>query len=117
MKTRLLSWWKSLKAVSFSASCFKFLRGVLFNCVFQVQFENFLKKLAVNSLKMTMEEYEHLREDCNQECTIDELQNRSLEKGLSLYNLKALKDSLLRDQEIASRAHQAWQPPEVCDLL
>ena len=66
---------------------------------------------------MTMEEYEHLRENCNQEWIIDELQKRSLEKGLTFYNLRALKDSLLRDQEIASRTHQAWQPPKVCDLL
>ncbi|KAJ7385705.1 hypothetical protein OS493_013734 [Desmophyllum pertusum] len=79
----------------------------------ELQFENYLKKLALDSLKMTADEYRQLREEHNQDWVIDELQRRSLEKGLAAYNLRSLRESLLKDQTIASRTHQGWQPPEV----
>ena len=83
----------------------------------QLQFENFLEKLALDSLKMAADEYRQLREEHNQDGAIDELQRRSLEKGLTTHNLKALRESLLRNQTIASRTHHEWQPPEVRDLF
>jgi len=79
----------------------------------QLQFENYLKKLAVDSLKMTDDEYRHLREEHNQDWVINELQRRSLEKGLAAYNLGVLRESLLRDQSVATRTHLEWQPAEV----
>lgn len=66
---------------------------------------------------MAADEYRQLREEHNQDGAIDELQRRSLEKGLTTYNLKALRESLLRDQTIASRTHHEWQPPEVRDIF
>ena len=76
-----------------------------------------MKKLALDSLKMTANEYQQLREEHNQDEAIEELQRRSLEKGLTAYNLKALRESLLNDQTIASRTHHKWQPPEVWDMF
>ena len=66
---------------------------------------------------MTADEYRQLREEHNQDWVIDELQRRSLEKGLAAYNLRSLRESLLKDQTIASRTHQVWQPPEVWDIF
>jgi len=77
------------------------------------QFESHLRKLAVDSLKMTADEYQRLREEHSQEWVIDELQRGSLERGLAAYNLRALRDSLLRDHSVANRTHNEWQPPEV----
>ncbi|KAL9968892.1 hypothetical protein ACROYT_G021036 [Oculina patagonica] len=79
----------------------------------QLQFENYLTKLAVDSLKMDAEEYKHLRKRNTQDWIIEELQKRSLEKGLASYNLKALREALLRNQSVSNRTHQEWQPPEV----
>ncbi|KAJ7385694.1 hypothetical protein OS493_013722 [Desmophyllum pertusum] len=79
----------------------------------ELQFENYLKKLALDSLKMSADEYRQLREEHNQDWVIDELQRRSLEKGLAAFNnLRFLRESLLKDQTIASKTHQEWQPPE-----
>ena len=66
---------------------------------------------------MEADEYRHLREEHNQDGAIDKLQRMSLEKGLTIHNLKALRESLLRDQTIASRTHHEWQPPEVRDMF
>jgi len=76
-----------------------------------------MQKLALDSLKMGADEYRQLREEHNEDGALDELQRRSLEKGLTSYNLKALRESLLRDQTIASRTHHEWQPPEVRDIF
>ena len=62
---------------------------------------------------MSADEYKQLREEHNQDWVIDELERRSLEKGLAAYNLRALRESLMKDQSAASRTHQEWQPPEV----
>ena len=75
-----------------------------------------MKKTATDSLKMADNEYRQLREEHDQDWVIEEIQQRSLEKGLAAYNLKALRESLLRDQTIASRTHHEWQPPEVWDI-
>ena len=80
---------------------------------FQLYFENFLEKLAVDSIKMEADEYKNLREEHTQDWIIDELQERSFEKGLAAYNLRALRDALLRNQSIANRTFHEWQPPEV----
>ena len=66
---------------------------------------------------MADDEYLQLREEHNQDGAIDELQRRSIEKGLTTHNLKALRESLLRDQTIASRTHHEWQPPKVRDIF
>ena len=84
---------------------------------FQLYFEHFLKKLAVDSLKMKADEYKHLREEHTQDWIIDELQKTSLEKGLASYSLRALRDALLRNHGIASRTHQEWQPPKVLGMF
>lgn len=81
--------------------------------LFQIQFENYLKKVAVDSLKMTADEFQHLREEHNQNWVIDELQRESLGKRIVQYNLRALKESLTRDHNVASRTHLDWQPSEV----
>ena len=78
-----------------------------------MQFENFLTKMAVDSLEIGADEYRQLREQHDQEWIINELQRKSLEKGLPGYNLNALRESLLRDQSVAGRTHLEWQPPEV----
>ena len=84
---------------------------------FQLFFKNFLTKLAVDSLKMEADEYKHLREEHNQDWIIDELQRRSREKGLPDYNLRALRDALLKNLSIANRTFQEWQPPQVWDVF
>lgn len=80
---------------------------------FQFQFDNYLKKLAVDSLKMTVDEYQILKEEHNQAWMIAELQRRCLEKGLHGSNLQALKESMLSNHKVAVRTHFEWQPPEV----
>ena len=80
---------------------------------FQLYFENFLEKLAVDSFKMGADEYKHLRKEHTEDWIIDEFQKRSLEKGLATFNLRALRDALLGNQSISNRTHQEWQPPEV----
>jgi len=82
----------------------------------QLQFENFLTKLAVDSLKMDAEEYKQLRETHTQDWIIEELQKRSFEKGIATYSLRALREALLRNQSIADRTHREWQPPQVWAL-
>lgn len=69
--------------------------------------------MAVDSLKMDADEYKHLREKNTQDWIIDELQRRSFEKGIASYNLRALREALLRNQSISNRTHQEWQPPKV----
>lgn len=79
----------------------------------QGSFENFLAKLAIDSLKMEADEYRILREEHNQDGVIDELQRRSLEKGLTSYNLRALREALLENLSVSSRTFKEWQPAEV----
>lgn len=66
---------------------------------------------------MGADEYRHLREEHTHDGAIDELQRRSLEKGLATHNLRTLRESLLKDQTIASRTHHEWQPPEVKNVF
>ena len=82
----------------------------------QLQFEKFLTKLAVDSLKINADEYKQLRESHPQDWIIEELQKRSLEKGIASYSLTALREALLRNQSISDRTHQEWQPPQVWAL-
>ena len=96
--------------------CYYIQERFFCTCFLQLQFESYLKKLAINSLKMTADEYQHLREEHPQDWVMNELQRKSAEKGLASYNLWALKESLLRDQCIATRTHHEWQPTEVFDL-
>lgn len=79
----------------------------------QLQFENYLGKLAVDTLKMTADEYKHLREKQTQDEVMDELQRRSLEKGVASYNLRALRQALFINQRVSTRTHYEWQPSEV----
>ncbi|PFX28735.1 uncharacterized protein LOC111325863 [Stylophora pistillata] len=79
----------------------------------QLQFESYLEKLAVDSLKMNVDEYREMKERHSQDWIIDELQKRSLTRGLTTYNLRTLKEALLRNQTLANRTHQEWQPAEV----
>jgi len=65
---------------------------------------------------MDADEYKQLREAHTQDWLIEELQKRSLEKGIATYNLRALREALLRNQSIANRTHQEWQPPQVWAL-
>jgi len=76
-------------------------------------FENFLTKLAVDSLKMEADEYKRLREEHNLDWIIDELQRRNREKGLPDYSLRALREALLKNLNIANRTFQEWQPAQV----
>ena len=75
--------------------------------------ENFLKKLATNSLNMAVEEYELMRDEGGQEWVIDEIQKRCQEKGLAVPNVRSLKESLQKDQTVAARTHSEWQPSQV----
>lgn len=83
----------------------------------QIQFENFLKKLALDTLKMTSDEYQQLTRGHNQDWIINELEKRSLERGLVSYNLRTLLESLQKDQIFASKTHNEWGPPEVRTIL
>lgn len=82
----------------------------------QLAFENFLAKLAVDSLKMEAEEFKTLRKKHTQDWVIDELQRRSFEKGLANYNLRALKNALLTNHKVSFRTFKEWQPAEVWDM-
>ncbi|XP_020601133.1 uncharacterized protein LOC110040258 [Orbicella faveolata] len=79
----------------------------------QLAFENFLAKLAVDSLKMEAEEFKTLRKKHTQDWVIDELQRRSFEKGLANYNLRALRRALLTNHKVSFRTFKEWQPAEV----
>ncbi|XP_078372526.1 mycocerosic acid synthase-like isoform X4 [Oculina patagonica] len=79
----------------------------------QLYFDNVLKRMAVDTLKMDANEYKHLMEEHTQDWIIDELQKRSFEKGLASYDLRALREALQKNQSIANRTHQEWQPPKV----
>lgn len=76
-----------------------------------------MTKLAVDSLKMQTDEFKNLREEHNQDWVIDELQRRSLEKGLPSYNLRAPREVLLKNQSISYRTFKEWQPAEVWDMF
>ena len=62
---------------------------------------------------MTSDEYQNMREENTKEWIVDELEKRGLERGLAIYDLRTLRESLLKDQIIASRTHLEWQPAEV----
>lgn len=79
----------------------------------QLSFENFLTKLAVDSLKMEAEEFKNLREMHTQDWVIDELERRSFEQGLANYNLRALRNALLANYRVSVRTFKEWQPAEV----
>ena len=72
-----------------------------------------MRKLAVDSLKIPDDEYQRLREEHSQDWVIDELQRRLLENGIAAPNFKTLRESLMRDQTVATRTYLEWQPPEV----
>ena len=65
---------------------------------------------------MTSDEYQKMREENTKEWIIEELEKRVLEKGLAVFNLRTLRESLLKNQIVASRTHLDWQPAEVQDL-
>lgn len=73
--------------------------------------------MAVDTLKMDANEYKHLMEEHTQDWIIDELQKRSFEKGLASYDLRALREALQKNQSIANRTHQEWQPPKVLEMF
>ena len=82
-----------------------------------LQYESYLEKLALGSLKMNVSEYRQLRETHTQDWIIDELQNRSITKGLTSYNLRTLREALLTNQTIANRTYHEWQPAEVNSIF
>ena len=73
--------------------------------------------MATDYLKMESNEYKQLRERNTQDWMIDELQRRCSEKGLATYNLRTLREALLRNLSISNRTHQEWQPPKVRGML
>lgn len=72
-----------------------------------------MRRLAIDSMRIAADEYQHLREEHDQDWIVDELQKRSLEMGIATYNLTALRESLMKDQILATRSHHEWQPSEV----
>lgn len=66
---------------------------------------------------MTSDEYHNMREENTKEWIIEELEKRGFEKGLANFNLRTLRESLLKDQIVASRTHVEWQPAEVQEDL
>ena len=66
---------------------------------------------------MTSDEYHKMREENTKEWIIEELEKRAFEKGLANFNLRTLRESLLKDQIVASRTHVEWQPAEVQEDL
>ena len=76
-----------------------------------------MRKLAIDSLKIPDDEYQRLREEHNQDWVIDELQRRFLEKGISATNLRTLRESLKRNQTVATRTHFEWQPSKVWHIF
>ena len=90
---------------------------MFFFLLLQLTFETFLAKLAVDSLKMKAEEFKTLREMHTQDWVIDELQRRSFEKGLTNYNLRALRKALLTNHSVSFRTFKEWQPAEVWDIF
>ena len=65
---------------------------------------------------MTSDEYQKMREENTKEWIIEELEKRVLDNGLAIFNLRTLRESLLKNQMVASRTHLDWQPAEVQDL-
>ena len=76
-----------------------------------------MRKFAIDLLKIPDDEYQRLREEHNQDWVIDELQRRSLENGIAGPNLRTLRDSLSRNQTVATRTYLEWQPPEVWHIF
>ena len=72
-----------------------------------------MRGLAIDSMKISPDEYQHLRQEHDQDWIVYELQKRSLEMGITAYNLADLRESLLKDQILATRSHHEWQPSEV----
>lgn len=66
---------------------------------------------------MEADEFKNLREMHTQDWVIDELQRRSFEKGLTNYNLRALRNALLRNHSVSFRTFKEWQPAEVWDMF
>ena len=66
---------------------------------------------------MKAEEFKTLRKMNTQDWVIDELQRRSFEKGLVNYNLRELREALLRNQIVSFRTFKEWQPAEVWDMF
>ena len=62
---------------------------------------------------MTSDEYHTMPEENTKEWIVDELEKRGLERALPIYNLRKLRESLLKDQIVAGRTHLEWQPAEV----
>lgn len=85
--------------------------------LFQIQFEKFLETLAINTLKITADKYRELREEHTQDWIIVEVQKKASEEGRAVYNLTSLRESLRRDDSIATKGFNEWQPPKVWNNL
>lgn len=79
----------------------------------QVQFEAYLAKMAVETLKMTAEEYQALKTRNNQRRFMETLYQRARAMNVTMHDLEALYISLLHHYKVASRTHLEWQPAEV----
>ncbi|XP_048587065.1 mycocerosic acid synthase-like polyketide synthase isoform X2 [Nematostella vectensis] len=79
----------------------------------ELQFEEYMLRIAVKSLKMREDEYQSLRKKHSMSEMLDLLQKRSRDLDLSLFSLQAMWDSLLHDQVISSKTHDEWEPPKV----
>ena len=73
--------------------------------------------MAIETMKMSAEDYRQLTEEHTQDWVVDELQRKILDEGLAAYNLRSLRESLQRDSSIAKKALLKWQPPKVWNKL
>ena len=85
--------------------------------LFQIQFEKFLETLAINTLEIAADKYRQMREEHTQDWIIDEIQKKALEEGRAVYDLTSLRESLRRDDSIATKGFREWQPPKVWNNL
>ena len=72
-----------------------------------------LSKMAVQTLQMSEEEYQNIRQNSSLEELIANLSQRARQMNVPFYDLQSLHESLAKDHAIALRTHWEWQPAKV----
>ena len=73
----------------------------------------FLRKIATKQLGLPLEDYENQTKGLSLAEIEEYLSRRAEEVGKGIPDIKKIMDSIINDQAMAARCHNAWLPPAV----
>ena len=75
--------------------------------------ESSLSKMALQTLQMSEEEYQNIRQNSSMEELFATFSQRARQMDVPYFDLQSLHDSFVKDLAISSRTHWEWQPAKV----